>query len=257
MIERVSEVSVWDTFWKAGEFAVGANPVIIGAALKIFDGSVKGKKVLEVGCGRACDAIALKKLGAESFALDYSPVALGLAGGFAAENGINIFRLEAKAQELPFPDGAFDLVFSQGLIEHYQPPDRLLAEQIRVAEPGGYVLIDVPQLFSVQTVFKTALMKTNEWPFGWERNYTEEQLKRLMENFGLKIIDTYGYGYLPPVHTGILRVLRNFKRLVVKENQHQENPNGNGDSIYSVSGFQKSWLGRHTLNCVGLVGQKM
>ena len=39
---------------------------------------------------------------------------------------------------LPFADGTFDVVFHQGLLEHFRNPDDLIAENARVLKPGGY-----------------------------------------------------------------------------------------------------------------------
>ena len=53
----------------------------------------------------------------------------------------------AHAESLPFPDGAFDLVFSCHVVEHIQDRARAMAEVVRVVRPRGYVVHAVPTQF--------------------------------------------------------------------------------------------------------------
>ncbi len=153
---------------------------------------------------------------------------------------------------MPFPTDSFDVVFSQGLLEHYEPADSLLAEQVRVTKPGGLVIVDVPQLFSPQAVTKAFLMRAGKWPYGWERNYTEGQLASLMKRSGLNIVDHYAWGFLPPLNFGI--------RTKIKETLKSNGNNSSGSLLSEVRQVltqgHTSWLARHSLNCIGVVGQK-
>jgi ubiquinone/menaquinone biosynthesis C-methylase UbiE len=47
----------------------------------------------------------------------------------------------ADAQALPFPDGAFDLVFMKDVLHHAQDPAKVLDETARVRAPGGRIYI--------------------------------------------------------------------------------------------------------------------
>lgn len=50
----------------------------------------------------------------------------------------------ADGQALPFVDGAFDMVFSQSVVEHVPNPFRYASEVQRVLAPGGTLLVDAP-----------------------------------------------------------------------------------------------------------------
>lgn len=54
--------------------------------------------------------------------------------------------VRGDAKELPFADGKFDLVYSIGVMEHFDSSGRatLIEEQIRVLKPGGVLLIVIP-----------------------------------------------------------------------------------------------------------------
>jgi len=221
----------------------------------ITEGSVRGRRILEVGSGRGCDIAKLAGMGAAGYAVDFSRKALEISTSYTTEEGVTVIPVQADARSLPLPSGVFDLVYSQGLVEHYQPPDQLLVEQVRVAREGGFVLVDVPQLLSVQAPIKRLLMIGGRWPYGWERDFTEGQLKKLMRRFGLEIVTAYGWGSDPPISfgTGIRRRLGELLRWTDGERPLQQNVTSAG----SVTRFQKSWLGRHCLNNIGVVGRKV
>lgn len=64
--------------------------------------------------------------------------------------------VQADARRLPFRDGAFDLAYSMGVLEHFDEGDRatLIKEQSRVLRPGGLIMIVMPNctLGSVRSV---------------------------------------------------------------------------------------------------------
>jgi len=53
------------------------------------------------------------------------------------------FKL-VEGTKLPFVDGYFDLVFSMDVIEHVENDHRFFSEHIRIAKPGGTILIGTP-----------------------------------------------------------------------------------------------------------------
>ncbi|PIU35922.1 hypothetical protein COT03_00915 [Candidatus Shapirobacteria bacterium CG07_land_8_20_14_0_80_39_18] len=257
MTEHESFPAILDEVWSK-EVHLGLqreNAVLVSTIIKIMGGSVEGKRLLEIGSGRAVDSLSLAARGAKSYVLDFSSKSLDFSTRLARERGITIVPLRADARCLPFAGGSFDLIYSQGLVEHYQPPDKLMEEQVRVVRPGGYVLVDVPQLVSIQAITKKVLMGMDKWPFGWERDYTEPQLRKLFEKFGLEVIDLCGWGFRPPLHMGIRTFLKKFMA------QRKKEVSGQGDNDGRVNNeggsFQNSWFVRHFANCIGVVGQKL
>jgi len=96
-----------------------------------------GERFLDLACGTGAVALLAAKAGSDVVGLDISPGQLAKARDAAAEAGLDIRFDEGDAQELPYDDGAFDVVASAfGLI--FAPShERAAAELARVMRPGG------------------------------------------------------------------------------------------------------------------------
>jgi SAM-dependent methyltransferase len=151
-MKRTSEKRHWDEFWASspGIDDVYANDDrLVTFLLSQID--VKGKRVLEVGAGTGRDSLALARAGARVVTFDYSDESLRLIEGIAG-NEMDIVCGDALA--LPFADGSFDIVFHQGLLEHFREPHLLLRENHRVLRTRGHLLVDVPQRYHYYTLMK-------------------------------------------------------------------------------------------------------
>ena len=250
-------VETWNNFWSEADIIDREpNLFLINTIKEVLGESLVGKMILEVGSGASSEATELAKQGAKVSVLDFSPHAIDILRRSAKGKGVSLFSVRADAERIPFSDNTFDLVYSQGLIEHFLPPDELMKEQVRIVKPGGFILVDVPQLFSSQAIVKKVLMTLNKWPCGWERNYAEEQLRALFEHFGLKPVTAYAWGYLPPISLEP-DIRKQLKSLVYGF----LNKKGAADALSQDNNnlmpkFQKTWLARHLLNCIGIVAQK-
>ena len=135
--------------------------------------------VLEVGCGTALDSclLAAERPLVRAVASDYSQEAVRVAARNAGELALPVTVLAADLAALPFAAGAFDLVFSQGVLEHFADPLPAIAEQARVLRTGGALVVDVPQKFNLYTLRKRRAMRENRWPWGWETEYSAAELR--------------------------------------------------------------------------------
>lgn len=74
--------------------------------------------------------------------IDMTPEMLTKARAAAAEMGAtNVEFVEGEAEQLPFPDGSFDVVVSNGVIDLVPDKDAVFAEIYRVLRPGGRMQI--------------------------------------------------------------------------------------------------------------------
>lgn len=205
-IARASEKRHWDRFWEDARDAddVYSNEGRVARRLARVVPSVEGLRVLEVGAGTGRDALDLAGRGARAVALDYSAPSLGLIRR-QLEPGRSVELVCGDAFALPFPDAAFDVVFHQGLLEHFRNPDDLLAENARVLKRGGVLLVDVPQKYHYYTAVKHGLIAVGKWFAGWETEYSVGGLERLVERHGFAIERSYGEWFNPPIWYRMLR----------------------------------------------------
>jgi 2-polyprenyl-3-methyl-5-hydroxy-6-metoxy-1,4-benzoquinol methylase len=99
-----------------------------------------GKRVLEVGCGIGTDTINFARTGARVTAVDLSSHSLGIARQRAEVMGVadRIEFVQANAEELTSAvGGAYDLVYSFGVVHHTPRPDRVLGQIRALVAPGG------------------------------------------------------------------------------------------------------------------------
>jgi SAM-dependent methyltransferase len=161
--------------------------------------------VLEIGAGSGRDLLELARLGARGIVLDYSPASLALVREQARAQGVPVRLVQADATRMPFRDGAIDVSFHQGLLEHFRDPRPLLAENARITRGGGRVLVDVPQAFHLYTLMKQVLILVDRWFAGWETQFTLPRLERLVRESGLEVVRSYGDWMVPGLWYRVLR----------------------------------------------------
>jgi ubiquinone/menaquinone biosynthesis C-methylase UbiE len=108
----------------------------------------RGRDVLEVGCGTGLILRRLAGFSRSARGVDLSPAMLERARA----RGLDV--TEASATELPFADGSFDVVCSFKVLAHVRDVRRALAEMARVTRPGGHVLAELYNPFSLRGLAK-------------------------------------------------------------------------------------------------------
>ena len=101
-------------------------------------GEVRGRRVLELGCGAASGARWLRGAGAEVVAMDLSAGMLRQAREGSDRSGVRVPLVQADALALPFATGAFDIVFTAfGAVPFVADSGAVMREVARVLRPGG------------------------------------------------------------------------------------------------------------------------
>ncbi len=99
---------------------------------------LRGKRVLEIGCGSAPCSRWLAARGAEPVGLDLSIAMLRHAARAGARSGIDVPLVQAGAEHLPFGDASFDVACSAfGAIPFVADPGQVMREVARILRPGG------------------------------------------------------------------------------------------------------------------------
>lgn len=100
-------------------------------------GDVAGRDVVELGCGTAYFGSWLARRGARVVGVDPTPAQLETARRLMRETGLEFDLVEAAAEDVPLPDGSFDLVLSEYGASIWADPHRWVAEAARLLRPGG------------------------------------------------------------------------------------------------------------------------
>jgi SAM-dependent methyltransferase len=102
-------------------------------------GIESGARVLDVACGTGNLAIPAARLGARVSGLDIAPNLLAQAQERAAAGRLDAGFDEGDAEQLPYPEGQFDIVMSMFGAMFAPRPEVVAAELVRVCRRGGIV----------------------------------------------------------------------------------------------------------------------
>jgi SAM-dependent methyltransferase len=146
--ESVAANSAWwdadadDYHAEHGDFLGVADFVWCPEGLREADlgllGEVRGKNVLEVGCGSAPCARWLVEQGSSVIGLDLSAAMLRYAAAAGEATGIPVPLVRANAERLPFADASFDIACSAfGAVPFVADVAAVFTEVARVLRPHG------------------------------------------------------------------------------------------------------------------------
>ena len=104
-----------------------------------------GERAVDLCCGTGDLSFALAAAGAQTVGLDFSAPMLEVANGrvakMATAAGDAPQFMQGDAQQLPFPDGSFDVVTVGYGLRNLASWERGVEEMVRVARPGGRVIV--------------------------------------------------------------------------------------------------------------------
>jgi SAM-dependent methyltransferase len=95
----------------------------------------------------------------------------------------------ASATSLPFSADTFDVVCAFDIVEHVDEDEKVLQELVRVLRPGGTLVLSVPLYAKRWTPFDAMC--------GHVRRYEPEILRQRLNNLGLTITHSGGFGMQP------------------------------------------------------------
>ena len=103
---------------------------------------LKGKHLLEIGCGMGYDSLEFLKRGVRVTATDLTPNAIKVTRRHFEVEGVQADEIRtANALELPFADETFDAVWSNGVLHATGDTSRAIREARRVLKTGGRAII--------------------------------------------------------------------------------------------------------------------
>ncbi|HET6349021.1 MAG TPA: class I SAM-dependent methyltransferase [Candidatus Krumholzibacteria bacterium] len=102
---------------------------------------LRGKHLLDVGCGLGGKTVAYAETGAVVTGADLLEKNVEQSGAYAKMKGARADFFVADAAALPLREGAFDTVVANDAMEHFAEPADALREMARVVKPGGAIWI--------------------------------------------------------------------------------------------------------------------
>ena len=139
----------WDEQWRAIRlpYLVNPNTYWWSTFIRLFERSLadRPRTVLEVGCG-ACEWLIYfeRRYAARSFGVDYSSVGCQVGARNLELAGCAGRLVRGDVRALPFAPASFDLVFSLGVVEHFEQYAELIRAMAALVRPGGCLLTTVP-----------------------------------------------------------------------------------------------------------------
>jgi ubiquinone/menaquinone biosynthesis C-methylase UbiE len=128
--------------WLAGDYSKIAE--IIQPHADEFAARLKfgpGTRVLDAACGTGNLSIPVAKQGALVIGQDLTPTLIEIARERAAAENLDIQFDTGDAEDLPYPDAAFDAVLSMYGIMFAPRPEPIVAQMLRVCKPGGLIAL--------------------------------------------------------------------------------------------------------------------
>lgn len=106
-------------------------------------GDLRGKQILDIGCGAGETSVYFAMQGATVWACDVSDEFLKLSLRLATQYQVKLYPLQIDAGKLPFRDDSFDFIFGNGILHHVElvPTARELS---RVLKKDGKALFIEP-----------------------------------------------------------------------------------------------------------------
>jgi SAM-dependent methyltransferase len=126
--------------WASGDYAEVGTRLQLTAELLCEAVDLRAsERVLDVACGTGNAALAAARRFCQVVGVDYVPALLDRARQRAQAEGLEATFQEADAEDLPFPDGAFDVVLSTCGAMFAPDQEQTAAELLRVCRPGGRI----------------------------------------------------------------------------------------------------------------------
>jgi len=164
---------------------------------------LKGKRVLDVGCGGGILAESMAALGAEVTGIDLGDAPLAVAKLHQKESGLTVEYRRVSAEELAQAQpGSFDVVTCLEMLEHVPAPASTVAACAQLVKPGGQVFFSTlnrnPKSFlfaivGAEYVLKLLPRGTHEYL----KFIKPSELDRMCRRAGLGVRELTGMHYHP------------------------------------------------------------
>ncbi len=174
---------------KSQTYATFGNGAVAGHALRLLPA---GGRVLDIGCASGGLLELLVPRAGHLAGLELS----ASAATAAAQIADHVVQGALEDPDLPFDEGSFDLVVLADVLEHLADPAAGLDRAVRWCEPGGAVLVSVPNVAHWQarlTLLRGRWPQTDSGTFDAShlRWFTRDALGGLLGGAGLRDVELH------------------------------------------------------------------
>ncbi|HET6538470.1 MAG TPA: bifunctional 2-polyprenyl-6-hydroxyphenol methylase/3-demethylubiquinol 3-O-methyltransferase UbiG [Sphingopyxis sp.] len=155
---------------------------------------LRGKAVLDAGCGAGLLVEPLARLGAAVTGVDAAPENIEAARAHAAGQDLDIRYHAGELASLP--PQTFDLITSMEVIEHVTDPAVFVQELASRLAPDGLMILSTPNRTALSKILLVeAAERIGAVPRGthdWDQFITPNELADLLADAGLEVMDRTG-----------------------------------------------------------------
>jgi len=164
---------------------------------------LKGRKVLDVGCGGGLLAEGMAARGAEVTGIDLSEKALGVARLHLLESGHSVdYRLTSAEELAEQAPGSYDVVTCLEMLEHVPNPASTIASCAALVKPGGQVFFSTinrnPKAYLLAVIGAEYVLRLlPKGTHDYAKFIKPSELARWAKSVGLDVGEVIGMSYNP------------------------------------------------------------
>ncbi len=168
---------------------------------------VRGKRVLDLGCGEGYGTDLLASVASQAVGVDLAPEAVYHARHTYRRSNLRFLYMDIY--DLKLEDGSFDVVCSLQVLEHLREAERFLEEARRVLRPGGLCVLTTPNRLIISPGRDTPIN-----PFHIVE-YDYREFRRFMERYFSRV-EVKGVFHARMLRLHDLLVRRNFSQFCLQ-----------------------------------------
>jgi 2-polyprenyl-3-methyl-5-hydroxy-6-metoxy-1,4-benzoquinol methylase len=188
-------------------------------------------RILDIGCGRGVFLNVMKRNGWTVAGTEYDRIT---AESIAESYNINV--VNGNPRDWGFPQGSFDVVTMNHVLEHMSAPESAIVECSRLLVRGGLLVVAVPNITSLQSTLGKHLWFHLDIPYHLY-HFSEEGLTSLLEKYNFNVLkirrfdlEYNPFGWLQTL-LNLTGIRKNFLYNILKNNY----------SKYSLNSSASKW----------------